>query len=295
MGCAGNPVRGRRGLGLARHSGVARDGTRPVPHVVFPGQPPPRGLYPGADRDGPERRDLHGLPRAGLQPRLGGRALDRSLHGDPADRPGHPRQAARPALAADRRGDGSRPLPGAVRQPGAGAGFLALDHVLHVLHDGRPVQGGGADHEDRLAGHRGTGARGRDSRHRRDRPGLLPGTGPVHGRGRGLHLDRRLPRRGLDRPLSERADASGDHDPASPGRIRGRRDGAGHAGRRSRRPTPASPGGRATPRTDERSCPPAWRSPISSSSSSRVWAHRRGWFGSWRPAPPRRSAGRSCS
>ena len=72
-------------------------------------------------------------------------------------------QADRPALAEDRGDHPARPLPRAVRQPGARAADEPARHVLPDLQPRPPVHGGRADHEDRApVGGRELGRQRRD-------------------------------------------------------------------------------------------------------------------------------------
>ena len=127
---------------------------------------------------GHERRDLHGVPVAGLHVRLGGRSLDLLVHDRPADHPWGAGEAGRPDLTQDRRDHLARPVPRAVQQPDAGDVDEPARDVLPGVQPRSPVHGRGADHEDRppLDGLRLVRERGRPGAHRHGvpaRPGDL--------------------------------------------------------------------------------------------------------------------------
>ena len=260
-------------LARAGRGGQLHQAQGELPREILPGQSLAGGLRRGADGGGDERRDVHRLPVAGLLVRLGRRPLDRVVHGRPADRAGHPGQADRPALAQDRRDHPARPLPRAVREPGAGAPDEPAGHVLPERQPGRPVQRRGADPQDRAA----------DAHRHHDRgramggpaaDGLPDRAGGLHGDGGRLHDLRRVPGGDLDRRLPEPHHGGRRDDPLPAGDGGFRRAGRRHPGRASTRPAPASPSGRGPGEPSTRS---AWPSRSSSCGRSPAWASPRPW------------------
>ena len=163
----------------------------------------------------------------------------------PADGPGRARQADRPALAQDRGDHPARPVPRAVRQPGARAADEPAGHVLPDRATWSPSsRPGRVIMKIVLPSATVDLVRRPRTRRARRRRGLSARPGHLHGDGRRLHDLRRVPRRDLDRRLPEHHHGHRRDDPLPAGDEAVGRAGARRPTRAWPRPTPGSPSAR---------------------------------------------------